>query len=398
MPTSAEAIRDYQGPALFERGFRPLFLGAGAFAGIAMPLWLIALHSGWTVVPDLDARAYHVHEMIFGYLSAVIAGFLLTAIPNWTGRLPVAGQGLVLLTLLWLAGRVAMAVSPVWPDGAAVVDAAFLVVFAAIVWREIIAGRNVRNLPICIMVTLLALANIVHHSQTLSGGDTSWSERAALGVIAVMIALVGGRIVPSFTRNWMSKRKDPNFPASFDTFDQAALGVTVAASAAWIVLPGHVVTGLLCGLAAAALLVRTARWRGWRTLAEPLVWILHVGYLWLPVWFALTALAILAPDAIDPSSALHALTAGAIGTMTIAVMTRAILGHSGRPLAADRITALIYLAVVAGGVLRVLATSLPFDYLSTMTLGGLFWTAGFALFVLSYGPICWNPSPGKAQA
>ncbi len=398
MPTSAEAIRDHQGPALFERGFRPLFLGAGAFAGIAMPLWLIALHSGWTVVPDLDARGYHVHEMIFGYLSAVVAGFLLTAIPNWTGRLPVAGQGLVLLTLLWLAGRLAMAISPVWPEGAAVVDAAFLVVFAAIVWREIIAGRNVRNLPICIMVTLLALANIVHHSQTLNGGDATWSERAALGVIAVMIALVGGRIVPSFTRNWMSKRKDPNLPASFDTFDQAALGVTVVASAAWIVLPGHVATGLLCGLAAAALLVRTARWRGWRTLAEPLVWILHIGYLWLPVWFALTALAILTPDAIDASSALHALTAGAIGTMTIAVMTRAILGHSGRPLAADRVTTLIYLAVVAGGVLRILATSLPFDELSTMTLGGLLWTAGFALFVLSYGPICWSPSPGKARA
>lgn len=397
MPTSAEAIRDYRGPALFQRGFRPLFLGAGVFAGIAMPLWLVALHSGWTPVPALDARAYHVHEMIFGYLSAVIAGFLLTAIPNWTGRLPVAGRGLLLLTVLWLAGRVAMAVSPVWPEGAAVVDAGFLVVFAAIVWREIVAGRNIRNLPVCVMVTLLALANIVRHSQSLNGGDTAWSERSALGVIAVMIALVGGRIVPSFTRNWMSKRRAPNLPAPFGAFDRAALGAAAVASAAWIVRPGHVVTGLLCGLAAAALLVRTVRWRGWRTLAEPLVWILHAGYLWLPVWFALTALAILAPCAIDASSALHALTAGAVGTMTIAVMTRAILGHGGRPLAAGRITTLIYLAVIAGGVLRVAAGSLPFDYLSAMTLAGLLWTTGFALFVLSYGPVCWNPSAGRAQ-
>ncbi len=398
MPTSAEAIRDHQGPALFERGFRPLFLGAGLFAGIAMPLWLIALHSGWTVVPEFDARAHHIHEMIFGYLSAVIAGFLLTAIPNWTGRLPVAGQPLVMLTVLWLAGRLAMAVSPVWPQGAAFVDAAFLVVFAAIVWREIIAGKNMRNLPICIMVTLLALTNIAHHAQVLNGGDTSWSERAALGIVSVLIALVGGRIVPSFTRNWLSKRGDPNLPAPFDAFDQAALGVTVVAAVAWIIAPDHVLTGFVCGLAAAALLVRMARWHGWRTVSEPLVWILHVGYLWLPVWFALTALAILVPDAIEASSALHALTAGAIGTMTMAVMTRAILGHSGRPLGADRITALIYLAVVAGAVLRVAASSLPFDYLSTVMLGGVLWSAGFALFVLSYGPMCWRPAPGKAQA
>jgi uncharacterized protein involved in response to NO len=384
--TSARA-RAYRGLALFERGYRPLFFGAALFAAVGLPAWVAILALGLELPSHLAPRDWHVHEMVFGYVGAVLAGFLLTAIPNWTGRLPVAGWPLALLGGLWAAGRVAMAVSASAPATAAVVDAAFLVVVAAIAWREVLTGRNSRNLPVCAAVSLFALANAGFHVAVLAGLDRGLAERGALAVIGFLICLIGGRIVPSFSRNWMAKRGAARLPAPFGLIDKAALAATGAAAVAWIAAPASLATAVLAAAGAALLSWRLARWRGWATGAEPLVLILHIAYLWLPVWLALTGLQAAWPALVDPSTALHALTAGAIGTMTIAVMTRATLGHSGRDLTAGLLTAAVYALVVGGAALRVLTPSLPYDQLTLLGVAGLLWSAGFLLFALGYAPI-----------
>ena len=385
--TSAAAIHSHQGSALFERGYRPFFLGAAVVAAVALPLWLGAVGLGWSLPVYPSALDWHIHEMVFGYVGAVIAGFLLTAIPNWTGRLPVAGRPLALLFALWLAGRTAMLVSAYAPVITAVIDAAFLCALAAVAWREVLAGGNRRNLPVCLLVSALALANIGFHAATLGGWDRGVAERIALSAIAALIALIGGRIVPSFTRNWAAKRGAPRLPAQFGLFDTLALGGGGLALLAWIFSPGSPVTAALFALGSVLLLVRLARWRGFVTGAEPLLMILHVGYLWLPVWFGLMALQIAWPLMLNPSAALHALTAGAIGTMTVAVMTRATLGHSGRDLTADALTVVVYFFIIVGALIRVLVPFLPADPITLLTIGGLIWSTGFALFVIGYAPI-----------
>jgi len=388
------------GPALLRGGFRIFFPAAALFAALAAPLWLGLLAAGWSIPSPLAAPAWHAHEMLFGYVAAVIAGFLLTAIPNWTGRLPVAGAPLAALALLWLAGRVAMFAGANWPHAAAIVDTAFLIVLAGLAWREVVAGANRRNIPLCLLISVIALGNAAWHWVNLTGGDAAPFLRAALAAVALLIALIGGRVTPSFSRNWMVKAGQDRLPAPFGAVDKAALGGALLALLAWIAVPDAAATGGLFALAAVLHAVRLARWRGWRTVAEPLVLILHLGYAWLPVWFALAAAGILggAPDA---SSALHALTAGAAGTMTLAVMSRAMLGHTGRALTAGPATVAAYGLVIAGAALRVLASSLPVDYLGASVAAGLCWSAGFAVFVAVYGPMAWRngpPAQGRVTA
>ena len=362
--------------------FRVFFLLAALLAAFAVPLWLGALAHGWTIAPTLGARDWHVHEMLFGYLGAVIAGFLFTAIPNWTGRLPLAGRPLVLLALLWLAGRAAVALAP-WPWLAGGAGAAFLPVVALLAWREVIAGRNWRNLPPCLLVTLLALAGMAFQVAELR----EIAIRAGLAVVALLIVLIGGRIVPSFTRNWLAKRGEERFPSSFGAFDKGVVLLSALALAAWTAMPEARPAGALLLLAGLANLLRLARWRGLRSLSEPLLAVLHLGYLWLAAALALLGGAVLWPQAIGPSQAMHALTAGAFGTMTLAVMTRASLGHGGRPLTAGGATVAIYLLVTLGALLRVMAPLLPVDYLTVVSAGGVLWSAAFALFAVSYGPL-----------
>ncbi|HFC05030.1 MAG TPA: NnrS family protein [Rhizobiales bacterium] len=387
MATSAQKMRAYKGPKIFEKGFRPFFLSAGVFAAIAMPLWVLMLAFDVELVSPLVGRSWHMHEMLFGYLAAVIAGFLLTAVPNWTGRLPVVGWPLALLWSVWLAGRLAMMFLQGAPVLAAIIDSAFLVLFAAVLWREIIAGNNKKNVPVCVIISLLALANITFHVLWLSDDSTAFPERLGLGVIAILITLIGGRIVPSFTRNWMMRNKIMPMPTGFDKVDKAGLAIAVVAIVSWIVLADHIITGILFALACVAFIYRISRWRGFACTSEWLVLVLHVGYLWLPVWFALMAVSIFFPDFITATTALHALSAGAIGTMTIAVVTRASLGHSGQLLTANFWTRVIYILIIAGAIIRIITDWLPLDFTLTATIAGTLWSAGFAVFVLVYGPI-----------
>ena len=387
MTTTAQKMRDFTGPVIFERGFRPFFLGAGIFAGIVMPLWLLILVSDYSVPSDFSPREWHVHEMVFGYISGVAAGFLLTAIPNWTGRLPVLGWPLALLSGLWVAGRIAVSYSAYSPLGAAITDCAFLVVFAALVWREVLSGKNIRNVPVCLIISLFALANIAFHYFHLIDGSTDMVERSALAIVVILLMLLGGRITPSFTLNWMRKHKMSPLPPAFGTFDKVALASGFLAVFAWILYPDQPVTGWLFLLASLMSLVRVARWRGFAVVREPLLFVLHLGQLWIAVWFGLMALAIARPDWISDTTALHALTAGAVGTMTLAVMTRASLGHAGRPLKAGFGAIAIYGFVTFGAIIRICANWLPFDYQTTLSVSGVFWSTGFLLFVILWAPI-----------
>jgi uncharacterized protein involved in response to NO len=389
---AGERRRAYTGPALFSFGFRPFFFSAALFAGLAVPLWMAALSHGAALGPGGQGAAWHAHEMIFGYTGAVVAGFLLTAIPNWTGRSPVMGGPLAALFALWLAGRLTMLLPDPGLAGRAV-EAAFLLALAAAVWREIVAGRNTRNLPVAALLSAFTLANILWHAEASGASLGGIGQRLALAALALLMALIGGRIIPSFTTNWMKKERIAPLPTPFDRADKAVLALTGAALLAWLALPAEAATGWLLGLAGIGHVARLLRWRGWHTAAEPLVLILHIAYLWLAVALLLMASAVLAPGLFAGASALHALTAGAVGQLTLAVMTRATRGHSGRPLQADTTTVLIYGCIFLGALLRLVLPFTPLSYTLGASIAGLFWSAGMLLFAAAYGPMLLGRRP-----
>lgn len=391
---TAAAIRAYRGPAVFSVGLRPFFLFSALWSAIAAPLWIYAFLNGGPV-----GLSWHVHEMLFGYTGGVIVGFLLTAVPNWTGRLPVVGTPLALLFGLWLAGRAAMLAvalngnlaAAVWPM---IVDGLFLFAMAAVIWREVLAGRNWRNLPVAVMVTVLALANAGFHLEAEAGGVANLSTRLGLAVVTLLIAVIGGRVTPSFTRNWQIKRGG-RLPAVAGRFDIVTLVVTAAGLIAWSLAPAHPAAGALMLAAGGLNLVRLARWRGDATLAEPLVWILHLGYLWLATGLVLTGLSVATPGLVPPSAGVHALTAGAIGVMTLAVMTRASRGHTGRPLTAGKVEVAIYVLINAAALSRVAGSLLPSVYQPLLLVSSGLWSAAFLAFVIGYGPMLLTPRPDR---
>ncbi len=380
--------RAYHGPALLRHGFRPFFLAAGLWAALAMVLWLAMLTGRIDLPTAFDPLSWHIHEMLFGFVAAAIAGFLLTAIPNWTGRLPVRGAPLAALALVWLAGRFAVGLSA-WtgPVAAAFVDVAFLCLLGAVALREVVAGGNWRNLPVTAVIGILAVANLLMHLETIALTDLDGAgPRLAVATVAFLITMIGGRIVPSFTRNWLAKRGASKLPGGFGLLDKATLVVTAATGLIWTLIPDHPAVGAAALLAALLHAVRLARWRGLRTGAEPLVLVLHLGYVWLPVGFALIGFAIFWPG-LGSSAALHALTAGAMGTMILAVMTRATLGHLGRPLNADSATSLIYLTVLLAAATRVFGPLAEGGGQAAFSISGLLWITAFVLFVVRFGPM-----------
>lgn len=397
MATSAEQIRAYRGPALFSLGLRPFFLLGAIWAALAIPLWIATYALGPGALPIEAGLTFHVHEMVFGYGSAIVAGFLLTVVPNWTGRLPVCGAPLMMLVAIWLAGRVAMLVQPgpIWLAGA--VESAFLIVFAGLIWREVIAGKNTRNLKVAGAVTILALANSgFHGSEIVSGGLPQMAIRAGLGAMIFLILLIGGRITPSFTRNWLARRGGA-MPAPFDRFDGIVLLFSLAALAAWAVFEEAAFSSGLLVLVGFLNAIRLARWQGRRTLAEPLVTILHVGYAWASLALVLLGLSGVFPADFPRIAGVHAAGAGAIGVMTLAVMSRASLGHTGHVLHAGWGTVLIYALVNLGAITRVAAPFLDgsLQALLNYIASGL-WAGAFALFAIVYGPRLLAPRPDRA--
>jgi uncharacterized protein involved in response to NO len=384
---SAERIRDHAGPAILSYGFRPFFLFGALWAAFAVAVWLPVLSGHITLPSALSPLDWHVHELVYGYVPAVVAGFLLTAVPNWTGRLPVVGTPLLALFLLWVAGRVVVFFSrytgaPI----AAAVDLLFLAALGSIIAREIIAGSNWRNLKVLGGVALLFVGNGLFHLEAIVGVGNGAGTRLGIAATVLLITLIGGRIVPSFTRNWLVRRDAGRLPASFDRFDASTMGVTALALVSWIVMPDGVATALLALVAGAFNAMRLYRWAGERTAAEPLVLILHIGYAFVPIGFVLLALAILRPELVAGSGAVHGWTAGAIGLMTLAVMTRASLGHTGRPLTASTPIRLIYVAGLVAALARIVAA---FGLLreATLYVSATAWVLAFAGFVLVYAPL-----------
>lgn len=378
-------------PAILSYGFRPFFLLASLQAATAMLMWLPLYYGRLETLSLLSPVDWHIHELLFGYLTAVVTGFLLTAIPNWTGRLPVQDARLLMLVLLWIAGRVAVFFS--METGwllSAVIDCSFLLAVVAAAATEIVAGRNWRNLKVLLPVTVLFAANVMFHAEAHYQGVSNISRRLGLGAVVVLIMIIGGRIVPSFTRNWLVREKPGRLPAPFSRFDVGTIALSASGLAAWTFFPENAATGALLIAGAMFNAVRLARWAGDRTLADPLVLILHVAFAFVPLGLLLAGLAALAPDVVPMVAGIHALAVGAVACMTLAVMTRASLGHTGRELAADAGTRAIFVAIVIAAILRVAAAMAP-DTAWLLHMSAGLWVAAFIGYAVRFGGMLMRP-------
>jgi uncharacterized protein involved in response to NO len=374
--------------ALFSYGFRPFFLASGLWSATAIAIWIVMLTRGLELPSRFDPLTWHIHEMLFGFVLAAIGGFLLTAIPNWTGRRPVTGAPLATLLGVWMLGRIAALVSawmPAWLAIAA--DLAFPLALTAVVARELIAGGNRRNFPMIAPLAVLTVAELLTDAGLEGfGGWSGYGWRLGLAAILVLISVVGGRIVPSFTRNWLAARKHSRLPATPGRVDRLSLGLLHTSLFVWVFAPTAHAAGIALLGAAAIHLWRLLRWRGGHTRSEPLLLVLHVGYSWLVIGVGALGAATLDP-ALPLGAAIHALTAGAIGTMILAVMTRATRGHTGQRLSADGATTLIFVLVILAAAVRISAAFTM--WARTDLLGGAaaLWIGAFGLFALRYAPL-----------
>ncbi|WP_262265929.1 NnrS family protein [Microvirga yunnanensis] len=378
-------LRDYKGLALLSYGFRPFFLFGSLYAGVAILAWLPMFYGELALSTAFAPRDWHIHEMLYGYLPAVITGFLLTAVPNWTGRMPLQGRPLLALVLVWSVGRVAVTTSAwIGWEAAAVIDNAFLLLVAAAMGREIVKGRNWRNLKVLIALGLLLAGNILFHIEAHVLGAAEYGIRFGIAATMMLIMLIGGRIIPSFTRNWLVRENPGRLPAPFGRFDMVTMIAAGIALVVWIVAPRWSMTGTVLIAAGALQLVRLSRWAGDRTWRDRLILILHVAYAFVPFGFMLTGLASM--GLLSSAAGIHAWSGGAMGIMTLAVMSRASLGHTGRPLVASAAVQGLYLLLVVGALARVCAAMHPAWSDALLQVAGLAWAGAFGGFALVY----WN--------
>ena len=380
----------FKTPVLLSYAFRPFFLINGIFAILAVIAWIMTLHAkGLQSVTLL----WHNHEMLIGFAMAAVAGFSLTAVANWTGRPTITGAALGWLVLSWLAGRTAMLFSG-WlpPNLIFLLDMLFPVLLGVLLSREIIGGRSKRNYPLVgIMVVIIALNGLYHFgvNQWLPG-----SERLAIYLlihtILLLVAIIAGRIVPNFTANWLRKQGQDRLPLDSDIIRRIALLLTILVGLSAGFIPLHPLTGVLAFAAALLHGLRLSRWRGFATISNPLLFVLHAAYAWLPIGYFLLACAVFG-WVFTPTSALHALTMGAIGSIVLAVTTRVALGHTGRPLKAARATVLAYWIFMLAVLIRVFGPLTGFDYLMIMDLSALGWMLAFTIFCWVYWPILSRP-------
>ncbi len=384
--------RKDDGPAILSQGFRPFFLSGALWAVVAVMLWLPQYFGELTLSNAFQPMDWHAHEALFGYGGAVVAGFLLTAVPNWTGRFPLRGRPLLFLFLAWLSGRLAVALSGhIGWLAAALIDCAFLVLFALVIAREILAGKNWRNFRVLAVVALLAAANVSFHVEAHFWGDAAYSRRFAIAVFVALIMLIGGRIVPSFTHTFLLQRRVAGrLPQKFGRFDALCMAASIAALAGWVAVPDNKAVGLALVGAGLLNIARLARWAGERTSGEALVLILHLAFAFIPIGFILSGLAAWSP-AIPLSAGLHAWAAGGVGGMTLAVMTRATLGHTGHALRAGQGTKLVYGSIVLAALARIAAALAPQWSFILLHVAAFAWLAAFLGFALVYGREMFRP-------
>ncbi|MCC5874442.1 MAG: NnrS family protein [Gammaproteobacteria bacterium] len=366
--------------------FRPFFLLAAAWSALAMLLWLASL-TGWLTLPQLTP-AWHAHELLFGVVGAAAAGFALTAVATWTGKPPLAGAGLAALLLLWVAGRVTMlAESPVGV-AAAVTNLLFLPALALYLLSRLVPVGQRRNYPLVVILLLLAVAHGAWHFMEF---DRLLAYEAGLLAVAAMISLIAGRITPAFTRNWLRKRQQPESVREFAPLEWINVGGLLLASAAVLAQQPHVAAALAL-LAAIAASLRLAGWNSHRVLTEPLLWILHLAWLWLIAALLLMA-ASWFTSLVPPTLWWHALGAGAIGTILIGVMTRVALGHTGRPLELPRGSSLLYVLITVAAVARIAAALFPQGYIALLTVAATAWVLAWIGYLIRFGPILLAPRP-----
>jgi len=372
--------------AVFANGFRPFFLLSATFAALAIALWLPEFYGDIAIRTAFTPVAWHIHEMLFGYLVAAMTGFLLTAIPNWTGRLPIQGPPLMLLAALWFAGRAIVSISERtgW-IAAMMVDCSFLLTVFLVIVREIVGGKNLKNLKVAVIVGLLAISNIAFHIEAHRSGAPDYSTRAGIAGMLLLVMVIGGRIIPSFTHNWLARQLPGRMPIAFNRFDIAVILVSAVALLAWIFFPEAKTTAEVSALAGILQFVRLVRWAGERTWPDRLVLVLHVAYLFVPAGFLLLSASIIFE--IPRSAAVHAWTVGAMATLTLAVMTRATLGHTGHALKANAGTQIVYGAVVLAALARVAAAIFGSQSDALLHLSALAWLAAFAGFIVVFGPM-----------
>jgi uncharacterized protein involved in response to NO len=375
--------------AVFEYGFRPFFLLAGGHAALTLPLWIALLNGRSPLQTALPAFAWHAHEMLYGFVAAAVAGFLLTAVPSWTGRRGFAGAPLAGLVLLWLAGRLLMTLplglAPTWT---AIIDLAFLPALALTILPALVRSGNRRNFVFIGLLALLFASNLQFH---LHAAADSGTLRLGLNTMLLMVTMLGGRMIPAFTSAGLKQRGLEVRISRKHLLDRAVLLAVAGVLVVDLVDANGWLAAAIAASAALLLTLQLSRWQGPHTLAMPLLWVLQLAYAWLPVCLALKA-AMLAGLPIPGNAWLHALTVGAMATMIIGVMSRAALGHTGRELVAPRGIAVAYLLLTGAALTRVFGPILyPPAVLDWYSLSALLWCLAFTLFVIVYAPILCRP-------
>jgi uncharacterized protein involved in response to NO len=371
------------GPSLFALGFRPFYLLAAAFAAVSVPLWIAAL-AGLPVPPRID-MAWHMHEMVFGFAVAVVVGFLYTAGFNWTKLWTPRGGHLAAIAGVWVAGRAAMLAAPPLP--AALVDAVFLPLAAFPLYRVLKRSGNRRNMFLVGLLGMLALVNLLYHAAALGwlAMNPLRPIHAAIMLVVVMEVAIGGRVIPMFTANAVPGTR----PVQNARRDKAAMLLTVLAGAAWSGGAPAPIVAVLAVFAAVGQGARLAGWQPQRTWRNPLLWILHLSYAWIPCGFALLAFAQYGVG--TEGAALHLLTVGSLAGLVIGMITRTALGHTGRALKAGRGETLMFVLVQAAVLARFAAAVVPAARMPLLVLAAGCWSAGFAAYLFKYLPYLTSP-------
>jgi len=406
--TGTDQLKDSQGgkhapgfdlSTFFSYGFRPFFLSACLFAAFAMTAWLawIGLHAAAGTVREMTIamapHQWHAHEMLFGYSLAVIAGFFLTAVPSWTGSKPVSGLSLIILFAVWCLGRLAMGFSAYLPPLlVAAADLAFVPMLMSLVLRALLGRWSKRNFVFLPILTVLFAANLLTHMEFMDWGpgDVEVGNRLALDGIILLITILGGRVVPAFTTNALRRAGKEALPVSRKPLEILSIGSVAALLVAEIIQPGGTIAGSIAIIATLANALRFMGWRGHKTLGAPILWIIHLAYLWLIVGLAFKAAAHF--DLILEATAIHVLTVGAVGSMTLGVMTRAALGHTGRVLRVSGPVTAAYILISLSAAVRVIVPPLmPEFYNEGMVFAGISWVLAFVIVSAIYWPVLTRP-------
>ncbi|QDG79345.1 NnrS family protein [Labrenzia sp. PHM005] len=400
---SKDGKSQIQFPVVFTAGFRFFFLFAGLYAVFAMVAWVfwLGVHAAggaFLALPINTApHLWHAHEMMFGYTVAVMAGFFVTAVPNWTGSNEAGPAFVMIAGLVWLSGRIAVGMSSVLdPLLVAAIDLAFVPVLSIAIFGRLAQLSQLRNVIFLFLLAALFIGNLFMHLEWLgwAGGNTEAGVRLGIFASAAMIAIIGGRVVPAFTRNALNRAGHTGkLPASHKWLDRVGILSALLAVLACLPFVPEQVLGLICLVAGGVNLARLFGWVGLKTLNNPILWVLHVAYLLLGAGYIVYGSSILFA-VLPETAALHLLAVGAVGCMTMAMMTRASLGHSGRPLIAPAPISIAYVLIIAGALVRTFGTQFV-EYYTVMFLSGGLWIAAFSLYLGVYFPILTTPRKQK---